>query len=407
MRILWASNAPWNPSGYGVQTNQVVSRLHRDGHAVAVAANHGLDGTSLVWNGIPVFPKAMDGYGRDAVLPLYERWRRDGNGETPLLLTLFDVWVYSDPAWDPLPIASWVPIDHLQVPPEVLKFAAKHRMIAMSQHGQRALAAAGIRADYVPHAVETSVFRPAPTRAREVLGIPPDAFVVLIVAANKGNQPPRKAWAEMLTAYAAFAQSRPDVYLYLHTEITGLANGINLPTLLQLRGIAPERLRISPQAEMVMGDFTASVLNELYNAAGTNGVFLNTSFGEGFGVPALEAQAAGCPVIVSNVTAQPELCGAGWTTETQVYYDLTQGADYGIPLIDSIVANLEAAYAARGDQALRDRAVSFAAGYDAEVVYQRDWKPLLADLERWMAAPAAPRAQRRAAERAQKKRRAA
>jgi len=38
---LWCSNAAWSPTGYGTQTKQVVSRMIKDGHAIAVAANYG------------------------------------------------------------------------------------------------------------------------------------------------------------------------------------------------------------------------------------------------------------------------------------------------------------------------------------------------------------------------------
>jgi glycosyltransferase involved in cell wall biosynthesis len=386
LRILWASNAPLVGSGYGVQTAQVISRLKRDGHAVAVASNHGVNGFTLGWNEIPIFSPGLDGYGQDVIPPLYEKWKAIGGGEPTLIVTLFDVWVYKDPAFDPLPIASWVPVDHSPLPPEVRTFAAKHRMIAMSQFGQRMLDEAGVKADYVPHAVETSIFHPvAENRAREALNIPDSAFVVTIAAANKGNMPPRKGWNEMLTAWGRFAQRHDDVYLYIHTDLIG-HNGVPIPVLLNLRaaknGLPLDRVRHAPQPAYRMGDITAQMLNELY---AMSDVLLSTSYGEGFGVPVIEAQAAGTPVIVSDATAQPELCGAGWIVRTQPYYDLTQGADFGIPIIEDIEAKLELAYEARGDRWLRDKAVEFAQGYEAEVVYQRHWKPLIADLERWIA----------------------
>jgi glycosyltransferase involved in cell wall biosynthesis len=405
LRILWASNAPWVGTGYGGQTQQVVTRLARDGHEVAIAANYGLNGATLNWNGMPVFPLGLDGYGQDAILASYPKWAR---GEPTLLLTLYDVWVYKDQGFDglasgmlpdmpgtPMPVASWVPIDHDQVPPEVLAFARKHRMIAMSRHGQRALAAEGLTADYVPHAVDTGVFRPVGRGARRAVNLPDDAFVVMINAANKGDRPPRKAWGEMLAAFAAFAARHDDAYLYLHSDLHG-HGGVPLLPLLARRGIPQQRVRIVPQGPYRLGEITPAMLNELYSMSD---VLLSTSFGEGFGVPVIEAQAAGVPVIVSNRTAQTELCGAGWLVETQTYYDHTQGADFGIPLIDSIVARLEDAYAARGDTALSAQAVAFAADYDADTVYQRDWRPLLADLERWIAPQAESRQARRAAAR--------
>ena len=56
MRILWLSNAEWAPSGYGEQTQLFCRRLQALGHEVAIAANHGLQDTTLEWNGITTYP---------------------------------------------------------------------------------------------------------------------------------------------------------------------------------------------------------------------------------------------------------------------------------------------------------------------------------------------------------------
>jgi len=40
-------------------------------------------------------------------------------------------------------------------------------------------------------------------------------------------------------------------------------------------------------------------------------LFVLPSFYEGFGMPILEAQAAGCPVITSNISSMPEVAGDG------------------------------------------------------------------------------------------------
>jgi hypothetical protein len=60
LTVLWHSNAPWSGTGYGTQTKQVVERMARDGHAVAVNANYGLQATKMVWEGIPIYPMGME-----------------------------------------------------------------------------------------------------------------------------------------------------------------------------------------------------------------------------------------------------------------------------------------------------------------------------------------------------------
>jgi peptidoglycan/xylan/chitin deacetylase (PgdA/CDA1 family) len=40
-RIAWYSNSCAIPSGYGQQSAQVVHRMVKDGHEVAITANHG------------------------------------------------------------------------------------------------------------------------------------------------------------------------------------------------------------------------------------------------------------------------------------------------------------------------------------------------------------------------------
>lgn len=56
-----------------------------------------------------------------------------------------------------------------------------------------------------------------------------------------------------------------------------------------------------------VGEVSDGQLRALYEAATC---FVFPSFYEGFGLPPLEAMAVGCPVVVSNVTSLPEVCGS-------------------------------------------------------------------------------------------------
>ena len=156
MRILWASNAPWAPTGYGVQTALVTERLRDAGHEVAIASNFGLQGASIEWEGMPVLPSGTDTYSNDILPAQYIAWM---GGRPGWLVTLYDVWVFKASYYKEVPIASWTPVDHYPVPPGVVEWAKDHETIAMSRYGQEALADKKIQSTYIPHGV-SRVFSP-------------------------------------------------------------------------------------------------------------------------------------------------------------------------------------------------------------------------------------------------------
>ena len=100
--------------------------------------------------------------------------------------------------------------------------------------------------------------------------------------------------------------------------------------------------------------------------------------GEGFGVPMLEAQACGTRAIVNNFSAQPELVEDGWLTSGQPMYDAAQEAWFSTPDVYSIVESLEESYQlGRSRSAL---AREHALNYDADLVWEKHWRPYLASL---------------------------
>lgn len=378
-RILWYSNAPWCATGYGTQTAQTITRLQAAGHEVAVHANYGLEGQGTTWRKTQIYPKGLSPYSDDVMVAHYQHWAHGNPHLQPLLMTLFDVWCLKSPTLETVPsIASWVPIDHTPTPPDVLAWCARPNVtaIAMSEFGQKMLHQAGVDALYVPHAVEP-VFSPTPkvngVSGREIMGVPDDAFVVMMNSANKGSQPPRKAFGENLLAFAIFAKTHSDAYLYLHTEQMGF-NGVHLPTLVKACGIPADRVIFADQYAVRNG-MPQEVLPALYTAAD---VLLAVSMGEGFGIPVVEAQACGTRAITSNQTAQTELNGHGWLVDCQPYWDTAQKSWFHMPFIQQIVSALEAAYEAR--VVLHEPSVEFASQYGADLVFDKYWKPVMAVL---------------------------
>jgi glycosyltransferase involved in cell wall biosynthesis len=203
------------------------------------------------------------------------------------------------------------------------------------------------------------------------MGLPEDAFVVGMNAANKGVTPNRKAFGENLLAFSIFAKDKKDVFLYLHTEPKGSLGGINLFELLQAVGIDKEKVRFADTYALRSG-MSSEAMAALYTSMD---VLLATSYGEGFGIPTIEAQATGTKVIVSNFAASAELCGDGWLIEGQPLWDAMQGSFFYVPSIPQITSALKEAY----DQGRTrsQKAIDFAAGYDADLIYETAWKPAL------------------------------
>ena len=380
--ISVASNSYDSPTGYGQQVKLLIDRLVKHGVKTANLSNYGLQGMKseirTPHGKVPHYPMGYKQYSDDVIPVWHNDFAQQFEGKKSAVLTLYDQWVYNDLKFDGNVIA-WTPLDHVTLPPAVLKFLLRHNVtpITMSPHGQRQLEKSGVESVYIPHAIDTTVMKPTETvfgvPTREYLDVPDDAFLVSIVAANKANGlVHRKALAEQLMAFAIFRQTHPNAYLYLHTEPSPVFGGFNIPQLLRAVGLSEEFVRILNSDVNRVGypaEFLAGVMT-------ASDVGLQVSYGEGFGVPALEFQACGTRVIVSNWAASPDLAGPdSFLVDGQPFWDEPQASFYHIPNISSIVQALSLAYdAPRG---LSKASVDFAKDFDADRVFNWYWMPFL------------------------------
>jgi FkbM family methyltransferase len=384
MKILIHSNAPWAGSGYGGQTAILAKNLPSLGHEVVCSAMNGLDGRPLDWDGTLVLPVGNQAYSNDVLGPHAHRVFGDDPG---LVLVLYDVW-----AIDPMPLqkfatAAWVPIQSHPVPPADLNFfrVSGAQPIAMSRYGERELVESGLQPIYVPHAVDTSVFKPlsADERAlaRDMLQVPQDAFVIAIVAANKDKTPPRKGWGEQFQAFAQFRKKHKDAVLLVHSMLE-TPGGVNLMKMVFDLGIQ-DSVQFTDQYAQVTGLYGPQDVAAILGCAD---VLSNCSWGEGFGLTVLEAQACGTPVVVTDGSAGTEMCGSGWLVETQPYWHPWADSWWHAPIIKSIVKAWEKAYSGARDPRTREKARQFAFGYDVAAVLTQYWKPAMEMLEQYAGA---------------------
>src|SRR5512138_2547640 len=339
LRVLFASDAPWATSGYAVETALYAARLknHCD---LALLCTFGLHGGMQEWNGIPVFPGGADAFANDVIAKAARAWQAD------IVITLKDVIVFRPDMLQGLRWLPLVPVDHDPPAPAVIERArAAYRPIAYAPHGFKALRKAGLDPLYAPHAYDPAIYYPvAQAEARAALNIPPDLFIVGTCAVNRGGIPSRKAWVENLQAFAQFAKDKDNARYFLHTDMAsdGYEGGIPLQGLLAEFGIA-HKVMFCDQERYRYGGFPNEYMRAYYNSLD---VLNAVSLGEGFGIPSLEAQACGVPVIVGDWCAHEDLCFGGWKVrkdEAHHFYDSQQGWVY-LPQPAAIAKQMERAH---------------------------------------------------------------
>ena len=389
MKIGWGPvNSPWCGSGYGAQTALFAPRLRDLGHEVVIYANYGLTGAGSVWNGIPVLPSAFDTTGCDILGAHVQSTRPD------LVLILADAWPLNPQVLKalPCPVAVWMPVDCDRAAGEPAAAprlgAADARMlresgavpVAMSRHGERALREAGLSPLYVPHGVDVQTFKPAADRdaLRETWGVS-DRFVIGINAANKDGI--RKGYAEQLLAFARFRAKHPEALLLIHALPQMPGNQLDLEALARRLGIT-DAVLFSDKYKYAAGLLSPADLADWYRVLD---VLSLPSYAEGFGVPLIEAQACGTPVVTTDASATAELRGPGWLVSGEPYWNPVHEAWWTRPSPKAIERAYEKAFklAASKRQAARD----FAMGYDADLILLDHFKPALdAIMERGKAA---------------------
>jgi glycosyltransferase involved in cell wall biosynthesis len=381
VKILWASNAPFVGSGYGVQTSLFGPRVAALGHDLAFYATFGVDGGCLTWQGFNIYP--TDRAWGNKTMAACAAHHGDGLDDV-LVVTLSDAWVLDPASWPKdMRVAMWAPVDHNPLPGIIRQRLAHETVtpIAMSRFGERMMRDAGLDPLYVPHGIDTQMFRPQPEerdRLRREMNVPVDAFLVGMVAANNGKPTfSRKAFPQVFQAFAKFRETHRDAVLYVHTNEHAANNengGLHLRPLARACGIPPASIRFTDPLSWELGVQRSDVAGLM----AAMDVLVNTSFGEGFGVPIVEAQACGVPVIVTDHSSMTELCGAGWLVDGDPWYDAPQDAWFKCPSVDGIVDALGEAYASWGTMV--EPARRFALQYDVETVMDDHWQPALETL---------------------------
>jgi glycosyltransferase involved in cell wall biosynthesis len=370
MKILWMSDSPTAPSGFGTVSRFVCEGLARRGHDVSIVGWQ-MRGQAQPWQGCTLYPTRFDTFGADVLLGYLQRLKPD------VLVTLADVWwltYIGNPTITgflraaQIPWALYYPIDGDLgdgiLPASWVRILERVDIpIAMSQYGRDVTLANGVTPGYVPHGVDTQIYRPPVDRpaAKRRLGYD-DQFVVLSDARNQ----PRKLLPRLLEIFRRFARDRDDVILHLHCDPSDPASRsaeycYDVAADVDLLGLH-DRVRFTPGMSIENG-VPIDDLAAIYQAAD---VHLLASWGEGFGLPTLQAAAAGVVPMAADYSASRELVsGHGEALHVAAYIPDQFGLRRALIDIDDAVDRLDRLYADRDMLATKSAASRrFAEGYD-------------------------------------------
>lgn len=381
MKLLLVTDSLLAKSAYAIQSRALARYLQRAGHEVVVYG--------LSYYGEPITldeTVLMVGQGSLPPNDAMQINQHAARFAVDAVLTYKDPFDLRNMRLLEVPWIAVAPVDTEPVSLAVLSgIENASAVITLSRHGQAALKEQGIEAHYAPCGVDTQIFSPGDkNEARQALKLPEDPFIALIVAANQSN-PSRKNLDQVILAWEVFHREHPDSLLWLHTDLTPGSGGVNLAMLIDQLGWDKSHYRNTPQHGYATYAMSDTYMATLYRAAD---VLLLPSGGEGFGVPLIEAQACGTPVIACEYTAMRETAWAGWKIPTdkggqygEQVWTQARGAFYFRPARACLVEYLKTAYAKRHEAAYAEKARTGALIYDMRTVIESHWLPVIGQIE--------------------------
>ena len=381
-------------------SREIVARLMDEGHEVVILANEGAEPN---WGNTKEVPIGRGKMVKSIWIPPVNPPERAialinsycGTQKLDLIIAHWDVFCLL-PGWlkdVAVPILVYIPIDSAMTERWAQFCEGARKVVLYSDYGyaeaSKFLPASVL--DCIFHGVDCSVFKPS-TRSKAELReeiapvhtadpVPRDDFLVTFTGANSSS---RKNIPLLLRAFGKFHASHPDSTLYLHSNIWG--TGHHIPSIIKDLGL-DDCVRY-PKLNPILHPAEDEHFAKLYSASD---LYATASSGEGFGLPLIEAQSCGLPVLAPDNSSHTELVkGHGFLAECldpDVYVDYPSYVPtsnfYTPPNMKSFVAQMEFAYSefkAGKEDSYRKAARKFAEKYGWPLIMQ-GWRRLLKEME--------------------------
>ena len=351
LRIMAVSDSPWAPTGFGTNTRNIGAILYNEGHHIGYGGcqNPSHVKWSTPWplnqtetwahfENLPIlypgqerfgeksFPEWVGKYKPHVILAHldFQMFKHMTDGKEPQALNLPlkkpDGKAFTRKEKSEMLSKAYKEVDKLKknvyklaviipydgepsIPAWQQQIDQIEFPVAMSRYGQQGLKKDfNCDATYIPHGVDTGLFKPklAPKYGDKEC---PDVFMVGCVARNQH----RKNIPRLVKGFAQFVKKKnlspKEARLILHMDWND-AMGWKFPDFAAHYGIA-DYLMPPLMGNLDQGQApTDEEMAELYNCMD---VFVLPTGGEGFGIPTLEAMSCGIPICATNYTTSYEL----------------------------------------------------------------------------------------------------
>ena len=212
----------------------------------------------------------------------------------------------------------------------------------------------------------------------KTFGLPENLFIFGSVAANKDN-PPRKSFQEMFDAFRVFKTRHPEAAMFIQTQL-GNPAGFPVKEYLHHLGLDDSVYYVDDYSSVYKLD--SESMAKLFNCMDC---LLIPSQSEGFGLPLIEAQSCGVPVITHNWTTMPETIiegETGYAVKT-AYKRWTAGLNYfAVPDTQDILDKMELIYKADRKKMSENARNYMLKKYDFENVLLPQWIEFLEGVEK-------------------------
>ncbi len=345
-RILIWSPAPWAATGYGKVAGAIGPLIAKKHEVAYFTWTHVFNTPPLGFPfDNPIIPVHSPPRGpmrkeNQWVTQVIQDWGADAT------LGIFDFWDLPDNfhRWAPPTLIAYTPVDAVPLAPRLQhKLQCAAYVVPMCHWAKEVYETAKMLVEEpILHGVNLKLYHPIPqAEARKVINeqlgmgfnLPDDAFVVGIVARNAADR--KNIPAQM----RAFAEANiPNSKLFYLGDLDDPKGWDLRETWRLLAGDEDNRF------VYFNGEFTEGGMPYLYSAFD---VLMNCTYGEGFGLPIIEAGACGIPSIVTDFSSMSELVqpDRGWLVPGEINHcQVVLSTWQKIPFLESMRFSLTYAY---------------------------------------------------------------